>query len=220
MSNAKFQLSRSPNAPVSSVELLADLQRAAEAAGTKSISARLYRKYGKYSATTFENRFGSWNNALKEAGLEIVNEVNISDEHLFENLMVLWEHYGRQPKRRETAYLPSTISERPYNRRFGSWTKALEQFVEYANSQDRTPSTTIEAASGHRTSRDPSLRLRFFILKRDNFRCCSCGRSPATTPGLELHVDHITAWSLGGETVEENLQTKCESCNLGKSNVL
>jgi 5-methylcytosine-specific restriction endonuclease McrA len=220
MSDARFQLSRSPNAPVSSVELLADLQRVAEAAGIKGISARLYRKYGKYSATTFEKRFGSWNNALTKAELEIVNEVNISDERLFENMMVLWEHNGRQPKRRETANPPSTISERPYNRRFGSWTKALEHFVEYANSQDKTPPTPIEVASGHRTSRDPSLRLRFFVLKRDNFRCCTCGRSPASTPGLELHVDHITAWSLGGETVEQNLQTKCDSCNLGKSNVL
>src|SRR5208283_5062436 len=100
MSDAKFELSRSPNAPVSSAELLADLQRAAEAAGAKSISARLYRKYGKYSVTTFEKRLGSWNNALTEAGLEIVNEVNISDKCMFENLMVMWEHYGRQPKRR------------------------------------------------------------------------------------------------------------------------
>ncbi len=220
MSESKFQLSRSPNAAVSSAELLGDLQRAAEAAGTKSISSRLYPRFGRYSAITVSKRFGSWNQALKEAGLEILNEVHISDERLFENLMVLWEHYGRQPKRRETAHPPSAISERPYIRRFGSWTKALEEFVEYANLQDRDPPTPIEVASGHRTSRDPSLRLRYRILKRDNFSCRACGASPVLTPGLELHVDHITAWSVGGETVEENLQTLCETCNLGKSNVL
>lgn len=219
MSDARFQLSRSPNAPVSSAELLADLRRAAESAGTKSIGSRLYPKFGKYSAITFQKRFGSWNGALVEAGLEIANEVNISDERLFENMMVLWEHFGRQPKRRDAALQPSTISERPYTRRFGSWTKALEQFVEYANSQERTPPTPIEVATGHRTGRDPSLRLRFRILKRDNFSCRACGASPALTPGLELHVDHIIAWSLGGETVEDNLQTLCEACNLGKSNV-
>jgi 5-methylcytosine-specific restriction endonuclease McrA len=39
-------------------------------------------------------------------------------------------------------------------------------------------------------------------------------------PGLTLHVDHIKAWSIGGETVEENLQTLGEPCNLGKSNLL
>jgi len=31
-------------------------------------------------------------------------------------------------------------------------------------------------------------------------------------------VDHITAWSNGGETILENLQTLCSDCNLGKSN--
>jgi 5-methylcytosine-specific restriction endonuclease McrA len=36
--------------------------------------------------------------------------------------------------------------------------------------------------------------------------------------GVELHVDHILPWSKDGETVEENLQTKCSKCNLGKGN--
>jgi 5-methylcytosine-specific restriction endonuclease McrA len=98
--------------------------------------------------------------------------------------------------------------------------EALEQFVQYANSQDKISPSPIEVAKGHQTSRDPSLRLRFRILKRDNFSCRACGASPALTPGLELHIDHIIAWSVGGETVEENLQTLCEACNLGKSNVL
>ncbi|MCW5775769.1 MAG: HNH endonuclease [Phycisphaeraceae bacterium] len=31
-----------------------------------------------------------------------------------------------------------------------------------------------------------------------------------------LHVDHILAWSNGGETVLANLQTLCDRCNLGK----
>jgi len=42
----------------------------------------------------------------------------------------------------------------------------------------------------------------------------------ARTPGLTLRVDHVKAWSLGGETTEENLQTLCEECNLGNSNAL
>ena len=42
----------------------------------------------------------------------------------------------------------------------------------------------------------------------------------AKKPGLTLHVDHVKAWSVGGETVEENIQTLCEACNQGKSNVL
>ena len=71
----------------------------------------------------------------------------------------------------------------------------------------------------HKTKRDINLRLRFTVMKRDNFKCCMCGRSPATTPGLELHIDHITPWSKGGETIIDNLQTLCSDCNLGKSNL-
>ena len=56
-------------------------------------------------------------------------------------------------------------------------------------------------------------------MKRDNFKCCMCGRSPSTTIGLELHIDHIIPWSMGGETVIDNLQTLCSDCNLGKSNL-
>ncbi len=71
----------------------------------------------------------------------------------------------------------------------------------------------------HKTKRDINLRMRFLVMKRDNFKCCMCGRSPATTPGLELHIDHIKPWSKGGETVIDNLQTLCSDCNLGKSNI-
>lgn len=220
MSDSKFQLERVQGAPVSKQEILTDIRHAAALAGTNVISQRLYSEFGKYDPTTAARRFGTWNKAVAAAGLEIANEINISDERLFENLMLLWEYYGRQPRRAELARLPSRISQGAYRRRFPSWMDALTQFVAYANSKDTRPPNPAEAAGGHRTSRDPSLRMRFRVLKGDNFSCRACGASPALTPGLSLHVDHIKAWSVGGETVDENLQTLCEPCNLGKSNAL
>lgn len=62
-------------------------------------------------------------------------------------------------------------------------------------------------------------KLRYKVLKRDNFKCCACGASPAKDPSVELHIDHIIPWSKGGETTMENLQTLCSKCNLGKSNL-
>lgn len=59
-------------------------------------------------------------------------------------------------------------------------------------------------------------RLRVTILRRDGSRCKMCGASAAA--GATLHIDHITPVSRGGRTVPENLQTLCQSCNLGKSN--
>ncbi|MCL5047269.1 MAG: HNH endonuclease [Firmicutes bacterium] len=57
--------------------------------------------------------------------------------------------------------------------------------------------------------------LRYKIIKRDGKRCRHCGRSPQD--GITLHVDHIVPISKGGKTVENNLQTLCADCNLGKS---
>ncbi|MEW6748894.1 MAG: HNH endonuclease [Candidatus Micrarchaeota archaeon] len=55
-------------------------------------------------------------------------------------------------------------------------------------------------------------------MKRDNFKCKKCGRSPATDQSVILHVDHIKPYSKGGETTIENLETLCSVCNIGKSN--
>ena len=71
-----------------------------------------------------------------------------------------------------------------------------------------------------RTTRKISNALRYQVLKRDNFKCCACGASPAKDPSVELHIDHIIPWSKCGETVLENLQTLCSKCNLGKSDTL
>ena len=67
-------------------------------------------------------------------------------------------------------------------------------------------------------SRAISDKLRYTVLKRDNFKCCACGASPAKDPSVDLHIDHIIPWSKGGEAVIENLQTLCSRCNIGKSN--
>ena len=57
-------------------------------------------------------------------------------------------------------------------------------------------------------------KLRYQILKRDNFSCQACGaQASAETP---LHVDHIVPRKHGGTNDPLNLQTLCATCNLGK----
>lgn len=70
------------------------------------------------------------------------------------------------------------------------------------------------------STRNISDKLRYQVLRRDNFKCCTCGASPAKDPSVELHVDHIIPWSKGGKNTLENLQTLCSRCNLGKSDLL
>lgn len=62
-----------------------------------------------------------------------------------------------------------------------------------------------------------SVKLRFSILLRDNFRCVYCGRSANETT---LEVDHKIPVSKGGGDECSNLVTACSKCNLGKSNLL
>lgn len=221
MTEPLFQLCRVSGAPVSDAELLADLQRVAQLLNSSTVPQKKYGEVGTYDYSTVIRRFGSWNDGLRLANLTLSNEVDISDDRLFENLLVLWQHRGRQPRRSELSSPPSTISQGPYNRRFGSWTASLVAFIGYANGTSAEPSAIQSGPEATRrsTGRDPSLRLRWHVLQRDRFTCCACGASPALTPGVELHVDHMVPWSKGGETVSENLQTLCSICNLGKSNV-
>ncbi len=216
-----FSISRVSGMSVSDDDLLMDLRRVSLSTGKNTVGLLEYRTIGNYDDTTICHRFGSWNKALVTAGLSISNEVNIPDDRLFENILTLWQHFGRQPRRAELGKHPSTISQSPYNRRFSSWTSALHVFVEYANAADigaSFPDSTDKSQKPRETGRDPSLRLRWKVLQRDRFKCCAWGASPAIAPGVELHVDHITAWSKGGETVSDNLRTLCAKCNRGESN--
>lgn len=67
------------------------------------------------------------------------------------------------------------------------------------------------------TGRDITPRLRFRILRRDNFTCRYCGVS---APQVKLQVDHTIPVSKGGTNDFSNLITSCFECNIGKSNLL
>jgi hypothetical protein len=65
--------------------------------------------------------------------------------------------------------------------------------------------------------REPiSTRTRFFILKRDGYRCQICGADAKTDTSVQLHIDHKTAVAKGGSSDISNLWVLCSRCNLGK----
>jgi 5-methylcytosine-specific restriction endonuclease McrA len=218
----KFELDSFKNRNVTDEELLQDLV----AVDTKlkvlgqRLTSRAYGGHGRYSAATIQLRFGSWNEGLKRAELASGEERNIPTESLFDNLKLVWIAKGKQPVCRDLNAPPSRYTSATYSNRFGSWKKALEEFVAFVNQeQNDIVSYEVEVRShriAKRTKRDPSLGLRFLVLKRDNFCCVTCGRSPATVAGLVLEIDHVFPWSEGGETIEENLQSLCFDCNRGK----
>lgn len=219
----KFELKKSLRGAPDS-ELLDDLRRCAKRIGRDTITIAEYGEMGRAHPSTIQRRFGSWMKALEMAGLKPSrSEIGISDDKLFTNLKVIWEALGRQPSYMEVRAPVSAYSAGTYENRFGSWSRALQEFVEWVNGEKPyVPTDTTEsehaASPKRRTKREISERQRFRILVRDGFRCKACGASPLDNPGTELHVDHILPWSRGGETVDENLATKCKRCNLGKGN--
>jgi len=185
-----------------------------------SLTYRSYRRFGSYSAATMAVRFGSWNDALRKAGISLTEEKNVSPEDLFDNLKFVWIAKGEQPVSRDMSVVPSRYTASTYASRFGSWRKALQEFVASVDQEEaeiRNYEVEVKSRkSTKRTKRDPSLALRFLVLKRDRFSCVACGRSPALVLGLVLEIDHHIAWSAGGETIEANLKTLCFDCNRGK----
>ena len=211
-------------------DLIEDLRRLAVKLKANSITGETYElNGGKYSRQTFHRRFGSWNKALEAAGLEIVKRYKIPDEEMFANLETVWRHLGRQPRHAEVCRPLSLIAASAYDKRFGSWRKALETFVNFINTAeadgeapgDEPPGAVsadaVQAAA--RGTRYINWRTRFLVMRRDDFKCQYCGRSPANNPGLELHIDHVQAWSKDGPTTMDNLKTACNVCNIGKSNL-
>ena len=186
---------------------------------------------------------------LKSTPYRLGKGKEISDEELFQDIERVWIKLGRQPTITDVKNGEFSFGQNTFVRRFGGWRGALEAFIKYVNSDDNvvsTPSyeseqqTKVEtniiqhkqsdfvekedvvddSSKNHKTNRDINLRLRFKVMARDNFKCCMCGRSPATDPSVVLHIDHIKPWAKGGETTMDNLQTLCSKCNLGKSDIM
>lgn len=61
----------------------------------------------------------------------------------------------------------------------------------------------------------PTKKQRMRIIKRDNYRCKICGRSPSNNTDITLHVHHIKPWAKGGITHDDNLITLCHTCHVG-----
>lgn len=198
-------------------ELLDDLKKVARLYSKEAITQSEYNKKGQFTHKTFCRRFGSWNNALKKAGLKIEREMNIPDEELYENLEKIWIKLGRQPFYSEIKKPASKYCVDVYCRRFGGWMKACEAFIRFKK-KDPKFAKLVKVKSKVKT-RTISERMRLKIFKRDGYKCVVCGKSPATNPGTILHVDHVIPYSKGGDSSFENLRTLCQKCNLGKGNV-
>ena len=222
-------------AQASDEQLLEDLRQVARRLGRDRLGQTEYNRHGRYNNQMIARRFGSWGKAVERAALGTAGHPHADPDAIFYNLLAAWVKLGRRPSSGEMRRPVSKFSIRPYLYYFGTWRKAMAAFFAWIREREPPgagdgepqypPGTVLvrpgkedlpPRPTGHKTQRKPTLRQRFRVMLRDHFRCRLCGRSPAATPGLELNIDHVVAWSKGGETVDENLQTLCSDCNHGK----
>jgi len=143
------------------------------------------------------------------------NSNRYSEKNLFDNLEKVWNFKNEQPTTRDMQCFPSEITFGTYFNRFGSWKNALIEFVKYKNS-GKISIKKNEYITKKRKNFNNS--LRYDIMKRDNFKCCLCGKSPAKDSNVILEIDHILPITKGGDNNFDNLQTLCKDCNIGKLN--
>jgi hypothetical protein len=198
---------------------LDDLRRVARQLNSTTVTVADYRAHGRFTPDTLRKLHGPWHRALHAAGLQPHHYRGLSDPELFDNLKKRWHQLNRQPRMQDLQPPDSICTVGPYLTRFGTWTNALRAF-DASLHPDQATSLPLPPRKEKTVTTHINWRLRYQILQRDNFRCCACGKSPATHPGIALQIDHKHPRSQGGPSTEENLQTLCNLCNGGKGDLL
>lgn len=236
---AKYVYNRNRIDKLSREEMLQELEKVAEKHGYEEFGWRDFNLIANISASPIKKEFGSWKNALSELkkilqnkGLDLYprkvppNRIH-SNRDLFEEMERIWNILDHRPSKTEWGLLNPKISYNTYRQRFGGWREACLEFIEYKSSgidSDDQKEDFVQTKANYQKkkykqedTRSIPLSIRLKVMERDNFRCVLCGRCPATDVGVKLHLDHIIPFSKGGKSTEENLQTLCQDCNLGKS---
>lgn len=107
-------------------ELLTHLKRAATILGRAPKADELHTVEGFPNALTYQNRFGSWNNALGQAGLgRRGRKPRYTDDGLLDILRRVANDLGRTPTTTELGERDDSPSPATFINRFGSWKEAL-----------------------------------------------------------------------------------------------
>ena len=117
--------------------LIEQLQDLHQRLGTVPTQADLRDDDKTPSLYPYQDTFGSWNNALRRAGLEPTQRYGISDDELIDELRTLADELGRPPRYQELSERDDTFSATAYERAFGSFTDALRAANLPVNFRDR-----------------------------------------------------------------------------------
>lgn len=229
----KFSLARQRIDSIPKEKIVDELKRVAKHFKFRRFSGREFDEVSALcKRSCVLQKFKSWENALAATGFELKPHRNkrrdtLPKVELFVELERVWRLLGHRPSKIEWEAINPKYSYTTYKARFNGWINACAEFIDFksnenareiktTNFDEEKTSSKIEIEIREEEKRNIPLKLRLEVLKRDQFRCVFCGRTPATEAGVVLHIDHKVAFSKGGKTTIKNLQCLCANCNLGK----
>lgn len=221
--NFKFDIN-AKRIKLSDDELLSSVKKYAEKVNYRYFPSTEYDKWKekKGCSNTIIERFGSWKKVLLLLGIEGGRERHYTPEQLIENLEKVWRQLGFPPGQGQIRKYGQKISERPYRQIWGSVRSACQFLAKYHEGKITKEkllkgniSSNVKRPIPLKRRRIP-LKIRWEILKRDNYRCVKCGRSPSSDHTVQLEVDHKDPATKGSLVEADDLQTLCWECNQGK----
>jgi 5-methylcytosine-specific restriction endonuclease McrA len=183
------------------------------------------REYDKWtkkpiSAGSISKIFGSWSEAMKQAGLKSSKNLKKDLVEMVEIFKDAWEYYDAKPSGKQLDKYLKQISApytyRVYCHTFGNIGRLVERIIRHQ--QGKITDSELSKPYVPKNIRESiSPKIRFEVLQRDGNQCVKCGASPTKDKETRLEVDHIIPVAKGGKNNMSNLQTLCQKCNLGKS---
>ena len=108
-------------------EILRDVADTASSLGRDTLTKEEYDQHGTFSTNTCQRRFGSWTEALKRAGLRQSRpRRDVTNEELLRDVAETARSLSRDTLTKEEYDQRGTFSTNTCQRRFGSWSKALD----------------------------------------------------------------------------------------------
>jgi len=200
---------------VTEKEMVESLRVFAVRYGDRPFTTREYDRWSDKvcNSRAISERLGSWRRALARVGIQTGVRVHrYTPRELMDNLELVWRELGRPPGNPSMTRYGFRISSKPYKTRWGSLRNACQLLARFKRGEITEPQL-LGTVPTRRTRAALSLKLRWDVLKRDDYGCVVCGARP---PDVQLEVDHILAVSRGGTNDLTNLRTLCRPCNQGK----
>ena len=120
--------------------IINELRRLAQEIAPKPLRGNEFFRLSGITRYELRKHFGSWKAALGEAGIEASapEPKRLTDDELMDAIGELWKAFGRRPTLDAMNY-SGRYSVRPYVKRWGSFSKAVEHYIQLCGIPTRSP---------------------------------------------------------------------------------